>query len=81
MSTMFDTLQYTKGAELVGMPRAHAEYQAQQLGKLANEGLATKKDLEEMRVKIIDQLSIRVGYMMVGVVTIIVALLGFVIKN
>lgn len=54
---MFDTLQYTKGAEKVGIRREHAEYQAEQLLKLVNDELATKKDIHEIR-KDIKQLEV-----------------------
>jgi hypothetical protein len=77
MSQIFDTLEYTKGAEAVGIKREHAEYQAQQLGKLVDNELVTKsylhtelKDLENrMLIKL-------VGIMVVGI-----TLLGFILKH
>ena len=42
---IFDTLEYTKGAEKVGIPREQAEYQAQEIAKLLTNELITKSDL------------------------------------
>jgi hypothetical protein len=48
MRATFDTLDYTKGAEEIGIKREHAEYQARQFAKIINENLATKSDLEKV---------------------------------
>lgn len=87
MYAIFDTLEYTKGAEKVGIKREHAEYQAQQLAHLLNEQLATKKDIgivrremEIMTQQIVDRITIKLGSMMVICTGIIIAVLGFIIK-
>ena len=49
MSTLFDTLEYTKGAEQVGIVREHAEYQAKEIAKIFSyigADVATKSDIK-----------------------------------
>ncbi len=43
----FDPLQYTKGAVIIGIPREHAEYQAEALAGLIKNDLVTKDDLKQ----------------------------------
>jgi hypothetical protein len=45
MSAIFDTLEYAKKAEAVGISREHAEFQAHQMAKLVDEQLVTKSFL------------------------------------
>ncbi len=80
-TTTFDTLSYTKGAEKIGIKREHAEYQAEQMGKIINDHLVSKSYLEiqlkELEMKII----IKVGAMMVVQSGIILTVIGFLLKK
>ena len=48
MSPPFDTLQYVKDAETVGIKREHAEYQAQQLSKIIDSQIVTKQNMASL---------------------------------
>lgn len=80
---IFDTLQYTKGAEEVGIKREHAEYQAQQLSKFLDYNVVTKADFEWLNKSIDEKLLnmqnaivIRLG----SLVVVGIAVLGFILK-
>ena len=77
MAWMFDTLQYTKGAELVGIPRTHAEYQAEQMSKLLDESLVNKHDLVDLETRLV----IKFGGMMVVFASIMISVLGYIIRH
>lgn len=51
MTILFDASKYIKGAEEVGIVRAHAEYQAQQIAALVYNNLATKRDIQDLAVE------------------------------
>lgn len=79
MSSMFDTLDYTKGAEAIGIKREHAEYQAQQMNRLIGDNVATKNDILILKNEMIlmeQRIIIKLGIVMVALVTI----LGIIIK-
>lgn len=83
MAVVFDSLDYTKGAEAVGIKREHAEYQAKQMMKLIDTSLATKSDINDIRkdmIQLEQRLLIKVGGMMVVCSGIIIAMLGFILK-
>jgi hypothetical protein len=81
MNTLFDTLEYTKGAELIGIKREHAEYQAKQLAKLIDDQLVTKSYL----VTELKSLEISMIKWMVGIgfaqFALTVSILGFIFKH
>jgi diacylglycerol kinase family enzyme len=73
MSGIFDSLDYTKGAEAIGIKREHAEYQAQQMAKLIDNSLATKVDLLQLEQRLL----IKLGSLMIAGIGI----LGFILKH
>jgi hypothetical protein len=77
MSQIFDTLEYTKGAEAVGIKREHAEYQAQQLGKLVDNELVTKSYLHTELKDLENRMLIKLG----GIMVVGITLLGFILKH
>lgn len=88
MNILFNTLEYTKGAEAVGIKREHAEYQAEQIAKLVDNNIATKKDvlllkdqLKNEMVKLEQRLTIKLGGMMVVSTTLTITILGFIFKT
>jgi hypothetical protein len=76
MSEAFNTLEYTKGAIKVGIPREQAEYQAEQLSVLIYDKLVTKRDLKELELN----LFIKLGGLVVICSSLVVGVLGFIIK-
>lgn len=50
----FDTLEYTKGAEAVGIKREHAEYQATKMAKMIDNNFAMKNDITLLKKDIDD---------------------------
>jgi hypothetical protein len=69
MQRAFDTLDYTKGAEAIGIKREHAEYQAEQMAKIIDSNLTTKNDLFSLESKLkltIANLEIRLIKWMIG---------------
>ena len=79
MYTTFDSLEYVKGAEKVGIKREHAEYEAQQLVKLVSNdnkelNKALRKELKEMENRLI----IRLGGLIVVCSGVIMSLIGFI---
>jgi hypothetical protein len=75
--SVFDTLDYTKGAEAVGIKREHAEYQAKQLSKLIDDSLATKNDLKDLEMRLI----VRLGGLMIICSGMVISGLGFILKH
>jgi hypothetical protein len=91
MAIFFDTLEYVKGAEAIGMQKEHAEYQAKQLANLVDNNLATKtdilvlkKDIENIRTFVLschinlkNEMIIKLG----GLMIVGMGILGFILKN
>jgi preprotein translocase subunit Sss1 len=80
MALAFNTLEYTKGAEKVGIKREHAEYQAEQIAKFVESNLATKNDIQDVLHKISEieyRLTIKLGSLMLTGMGI----LGFVLSH
>jgi GDP-D-mannose dehydratase len=77
MSLIFDTLEYTKGAELVGIKREHAEYQAKQISRLIDNELATKNDLFIALKDLENRLIIKLGAMMFVGFGLVITILSF----
>lgn len=80
MTAVFDTLQYTKGAELIGMPRSHAEYQASAIAKLVDHQLVNKSHLA-LKLKNLEITLIKwtIGISL-GQIGIILAIIRFFVK-
>lgn len=84
MSVAFDTLNYTKGAEAVGIKREHAEYQAQQLANIANiidQDLVTKSFLDIKLRELELRMIIKVGAMMVIQSGLIITIIGLLLRH
>lgn len=47
----FDTLQYSKRAQAVGIKAEHAEFQAEELANLVREDLVTKEVISNLATK------------------------------
>jgi hypothetical protein len=58
MRATFDTLDYTKGAEAIGIKREHAEYQARAMAKMINDTLVTKNDLHLVETSLKNDVSL-----------------------
>jgi hypothetical protein len=84
MSIIFDTLEYAKGAEAVGIPRVQAEFQAERLAGIVNDQnsiLVTRQTLKHALADLRNELVIKLGALMVVCSGAIVSLLGFIIKH
>jgi len=68
---IFDTLQYAKKLKEAGVPEKQAEVQAEALSEIIEDKIATKQDLKELEYRLI----IKMGAMLVAVVTILGALI------
>jgi hypothetical protein len=77
MSVPFDSLDYTIGAENIGIKREHAEYQARALAKLFNEQLVTKSFLIHELMNLENRLVIKLGSLMIAGM----GLLGFILSH
>jgi hypothetical protein len=73
----FDTLQYVKGAEAIGIKREHAEYHAECMAKMIDDTLATKKDLSALKQELI----IKLGAMMIACSGLVIGALSFILKH
>lgn len=84
MNVLFDTLDYARGAERVGIIREHAEYQADQLAKIVekqSERTVTKNvmnhQLKTLEISIIKWV---IGISIVQMGTIL-TIIGFMFKK
>ncbi|MBF0538539.1 MAG: DUF1640 domain-containing protein [Nitrospirae bacterium] len=68
---IFDTHAYVKKLKAVGFTEEQAEVQAEAMSGLIEEGLATKRDLKELELR----LSIRLGTIMTAGVAAIAVLM------
>ncbi len=81
MQSNFDTLEYTKGAEKIGIKREHAEYQAQQMASLMETTLATKQDITLLKHEIVlleKNILLKLGVMMGVYSGIIIGVLSYI---
>ena len=62
---VFDTFAYAKKLKSAGFTEEQAEVQAEALAGLVNEQLATKRDLQELEMRLKHDLTIRLGGMMI----------------
>ena len=86
MSVAFDTLEYAKELEAAGFTAEQAEVQAKALARIVNETLATKADIEalklelkrdikELEERLTYKLTLRMGTMLVAAVGVIATLI------
>ena len=79
--TTFDTLSYAKKLRAAGFTEQQSEAQAEALRDVVSENLATKQDIENLRLEIRQlelRLTVRLGVMMgiaIGIVAALVKLL------
>ncbi len=86
MATFFyDSLEYAKNAKALGFTLEQAEFQAQELAKIArsiNEELVTKQDLrndlQEFEEHLTNKLTIRFGGMLITAVSVLAVLITVV---
>ncbi len=80
---MFNTLKYAKMLEEVGFSRNQSETSIGILVEIMEDRLASKQDLKELEHRLnakMDQLTVRLGTMLAGSVTLLTAVLTAVIK-
>jgi len=73
--TTFDTLQYAKKLRSAGFTEAQAEIQAEAIKELIDDKLVTKNDLEVGLKSLRDQMTIRMGGMLVTAVIVLAAII------
>ena len=71
---VFDTHAYVKKLKAVGFTEEQAEVQAETLASLVGEQLATKRDLQEMELRLKHDLTLRLGGMLAAAIAIVAAL-------
>ena len=80
MSTVtFDKLAYSEALKAGGFTHEQATVQANALDTALRETVATKHDIELLRSEIREleqRMTIKVGYMLIGTVTILLAAMG-----
>ena len=70
----FDTLAYAKKLKRVGFTEEQAEVQAEALAEMVNDTLATKRDLQELELRLKHDLTVRLGGMLVAGIAIVATL-------
>ena len=73
---MFNTLQYAKKLEAVGLSREQAEAHIQIIAEIIEGDVATKQDLKELEYRLVIKLSAILG----AIVTLAIAATSAVIK-
>ena len=73
-SIAFDTLAYAKKLKRVGFTEEQAEVQAEALAEMVNDTLATKRDLQELELRLKHDLTVRLGGMLVAGIAIVATL-------
>ncbi len=71
---VFDTFAYAKKLKSAGFTEEQAEVQAEALAGLVNEQLATKRDLQELEMRLKHDLTIRLGGMMITGIAVVATL-------
>ncbi len=74
-SITFDTLAYVKKMKSVGFTNEQAEAQAEEIAKLLESQLVTKRDLQEAENRIIHELTLRIGTMIVAVAGLVIGII------
>ncbi|KJU82277.1 hypothetical protein MBAV_005522 [Candidatus Magnetobacterium bavaricum] len=73
---IFDTHAYVKKLKAVGFTEEQAEVQAEAMSELIEEGLATKRDLKELELR----LTIRLGTIMTAGIAVIAVLMRLFLR-
>jgi len=73
-SIAFDRLAYAKKLKRVGFTEEQAEVQAEALAEMVNDTLATKRDLQELELRLKHDLTVRLGGMLVAGIAIVATL-------
>jgi hypothetical protein len=79
----FDTLAYAKKLTAVGVPVEQAEVQAEAIAEIIEERLATKKDLEELKIELkrdIQEMSYKLIIAVGGMLVVVIGVLAAIIK-
>jgi hypothetical protein len=84
---MFNALKYIKGLEGAGVPRKHAEAHAEYFMASLESEIATKRDLQDLKLELKSEMShmenrimIRLGTLMITCMTLQTGILGFFIS-
>jgi hypothetical protein len=70
----FDTLQFAKRLKAAQFTEEQAEAMAQAMASIVDEQLATKRDLQELEIRLKHDLTLRLGGMLVAGISIEAAL-------
>ncbi len=73
-TVVFDTHALVKRLTKAGMPEGQAEVLAHSQAALIDESLATKRDLQELELRLKHDLTIRIGSMTVAAVGVVAVL-------
>jgi len=71
----FDTLGYFEKLKAAGFTESQAKAQAEALRDVIEDKLATKRDLQELELRLTYQLTVRFGTMLAAAVAILAALI------
>ena len=80
---MFNTLQYARKLEAVGISREHAEAHIQIIAEIIEGDMATKSDIRELENKLVQleyRLVVKLGAIVVTATTLAVALTSWLMK-
>jgi hypothetical protein len=72
---MFNTLKYAKMLEEVGFSREQSEISVKILVEIMEEKLASKQDLQNLKLEITHSLTVRMGTMFIAFATVLIAVL------
>jgi hypothetical protein len=70
----FDTLEFAKKLKSAKFTEEQSEVLAQAVASVIDEQIATKRDLQEMELRLKHDLTLRLGAMLVAGITIVAAL-------
>ncbi len=70
----FDTLEFAKKLKSANFSEEQSEVLAQAVAGIIDEQIATKRDLQELELRLKHDLTLRLGAMMVAGITIVAAL-------
>ena len=76
-ATTFNPLTYFEELKAAGVPEPQAKVQAKALADIIDEKLATKQDLLVLEERLTYKLTIRLGSMLTGSISILYVLLKF----
>ena len=71
----FDTLEFAKKLKSANFSEEQSEVLAQAVAGIIDEQIATKRDLQELELRLKHDLTLRLGAMLVAGITIVAALM------